>query len=99
MGRGFAVVVDEVRKLAERTAVLTGEIDQVIRGINDTSRQTTSKVGGALQLVDSGVERSDEAIRAVGLIEHSSGAAMSMVTEIAEAIREQGGTCNAIAGK
>ncbi|WP_293813705.1 methyl-accepting chemotaxis protein [uncultured Aquitalea sp.] len=99
MSRGFAVVVDEVRKLAERTAVLTGEIDQVIRGINDTSRQTTSKMGEALQLVDSGVERSDEAIRAVGLIEHSSGAAMSMVMEIAEAIREQGRACNAIAGK
>ena len=99
MGRGFAVVADEVRKLAERTAVLTGEIDKVIRGMDDTSRQTSHSMGTALQLVDSGVERSDEALKAISQIESSSGSAMTLVTEITDAIREQAGACNAIASQ
>ena len=98
-GRGFAVVADEVRKLAERTTILTSEIDQVIRGVTDTSRQTTSRMSQTQQLVASGVVRADEAMAAIGEIGKSSGTAMQMVSEIADAIREQANACNSIANQ
>ncbi len=98
-GRGFAVVADEVRKLAERTSILTSEIDQVIRGVTDTSRQTTSRMSETQQLVASGVVRADEAMAAISEIGKSSGSAMQMVGEIADAIREQANACNSIANQ
>jgi methyl-accepting chemotaxis protein len=99
MGRGFAVVADEVRKLAERTAVLTNEIDQVIRGVTDTSKQTTQCMSEAQALVESGVVRADEAMSAIGQIGKSSDTAQQMVAEIADAIREQASACNTIANQ
>ena len=99
MGRGFAVVADEVRKLAERTAVLTNEIDQVIRGVTDTSKQTTQCMSEAQVLVESGVVRADEAMSAIGQIGKSSDTAQQMVAEIADAIREQASACNTIANQ
>ncbi|OHX14007.1 methyl-accepting chemotaxis protein [Chromobacterium sphagni] len=98
-GRGFAVVADEVRKLAERTATLTSEIDQVIRGVTDTSRKTTSRMSETQQLVESGVIRADEAMAAIGEIGKSSNTALQMVGEIADSIREQAIACNTIAGQ
>ncbi|MEN3811138.1 methyl-accepting chemotaxis protein [Chromobacterium piscinae] len=98
-GRGFAVVADEVRKLAERTATLTSEIDQVIRGVTSTSRQTTTRMSETQQLVASGVVRADEAMAAISEIGKSSGSAMQMVGEIADAIREQANACNSIANQ
>jgi len=98
-GRGFAVVADEVRKLAERTAVLTSEIDQIIRGVTDSSRQTTHRMNEARNLVESGVVRADEAMSAIDEIGKSSGTAQQMVAEIADAIREQASACNTIANQ
>ncbi|MEN3032518.1 methyl-accepting chemotaxis protein [Chromobacterium amazonense] len=97
MGRGFAVVADEVRKLAERTAILTGEIDHIIRGVTDTSRQTTTRMSETQQLVVSGVVRADEALITIGEIGKSSNTASQMVGEIADSIREQAHACNSIA--
>jgi len=50
-GRGFAVVADEVRKLAERTAGNTQEIEQSINVLHERTRQVSSNVQNALDKV------------------------------------------------
>jgi len=60
-GRGFAVVADEVRKLAERTAGATAEIAGMIGTIQDEVRQAVGSMEGAVHMVESGVELSTQA--------------------------------------
>ncbi|BBF85964.1 methyl-accepting chemotaxis protein [Aquitalea magnusonii] len=98
-GRGFAVVADEVRKLAERTSVLTREIDEVIKGITTISRQSAEAMNQTQQKVDDGVHGADEALQAIGRIGTASGAARLMAVEIADAIHEQASASNSIAAQ
>ncbi len=48
-GRGFAVVADEVRKLAEKSAKSAGQIDEVTKALNDQSEQVEHGVQSGLQ--------------------------------------------------
>ncbi|BEV70921.1 MULTISPECIES: methyl-accepting chemotaxis protein [unclassified Paludibacterium] len=48
-GRGFAVVADEVRKLAERTAQATGEIATLVEGIENASKSTKDQVNASAE--------------------------------------------------
>jgi hypothetical protein len=54
-GRGFAVVADEVRKLAERTSSATTEIEQMITGIQGDTGNAVSAMNAALPEVDQGI--------------------------------------------
>ena len=54
-GRGFAVVADEVRKLAERTATSTKDIAQTIAEINTISDSAVKSMQGAVTEVESGI--------------------------------------------
>jgi PAS domain S-box-containing protein len=54
-GRGFAVVADEVRKLAERTAASTKDIARTITEITDISDEAVKTMGGAVVEVESGI--------------------------------------------
>ena len=54
-GRGFAVVADEVRKLAERTATSTKDIASTIAEINATSEVAVKSMQGAMTDVETGV--------------------------------------------
>ncbi|BBF84982.1 methyl-accepting chemotaxis protein [Aquitalea magnusonii] len=96
-GRGFAVVADEVRKLAERTAHLTSEIDGLTKDIERTSQASIVSMDETRLQVLSGVEMAGNASTAMEKISHESHQSMSMVSDIAAAIQEQSAASNQIA--
>ena len=60
-GRGFAVVADEVRKLAERTAQATVEIRDMISQVQEQAHVAASRMGGGMQELDEGLRLAEEA--------------------------------------
>ena len=96
-GRGFAVVADEVRKLAERTSASTQEIASTIDTMRSSASNAVASMEGVVAKVAQGVERAQEANASIKQIGEGSRHAVGMVGEIAEAIREQGSATNNIA--
>ena len=60
-GRGFAVVADEVRKLAERTTTATKEISQMIKNIQEETRTAVSAMEEGTRQVEAGVKSTAQA--------------------------------------
>ncbi|RMH09570.1 MAG: methyl-accepting chemotaxis protein [Nitrospirae bacterium] len=88
-GRGFAVVADEVRKLAERTTKATKEIGDMIRHIQqDTQRAVASMEEGTLK-VSEGVEFANRTGEALTKIQDMVQQTASMIQHIAGAAEEQ----------
>lgn len=95
-GRGFAVVADEVRKLAERTRKATKEIDDMIKQIqNDTSNAVTSMQEGTKK-VDEGIRLADDAGKSLNDIVDVSQKVTDMVSAIASANEQQTSTSEEI---
>ena len=97
-GRGFAVVADEVRKLAERTATSTTEIATMIDSIKTVSKEAVESMAQAVTLVDVGVRRASEASEAIQKIGGESAQCVALVEEITAALSEQSQASNSIAG-
>ena len=98
-GRGFAVVADEVRKLAERTAISTQEISSTIATMRASASNAVSNMQGVVDKVALGVDRAQQANDSIKAIGEGSRHAIGMVEEIALAIREQSAATNNIAAK
>ena len=88
-GRGFAVVADEVRKLAERTAHATAEIAQKIKRIQEETISTIEAMDVGTDLVKEGVKKTILAGDALKEIVRLAGIVGEMVNQIAAATTEQ----------
>ena len=95
-GRGFAVVADEVRKLAERTTKATKEIAEMIQSVQAETRGAVEKMQSGTQQVEKGVEvtaKAGESLKQIiGQAEHVG----EMVTHIATAANEQSSTTETV---
>jgi len=96
-GRGFAVVADEVRKLAERTANSTREITTMIDGVRNGAKDAVTSMAIAVDRVSVGVARAEGASQAIERISETSSQTVEMVREITDAIREQSTASQSIA--
>ena len=96
-GRGFAVVADEVRKLAERTSASTQEIATTIEAMRSGAGEAAASMASVVKEVDQGVGSAREASQAINQIGDGSRCTVAIVEEIAAAIREQGSAMTSIA--
>jgi methyl-accepting chemotaxis protein len=88
-GKGFAVVADEIKDLAERTGASTKEISELIRAVQEQSKNAITAMDRGVRNVEEGVRLGQETETALKKIEESSHKATQMVKAIARATIEQ----------
>ena len=88
-GRGFAVVADEVRKLADRTTKATEEIGESITAIQTETSQAVERMNAGTEQVQVGVEKATQAGLSLKQIVASAESVSSMIQSIASAAEEQ----------
>ncbi len=88
-GRGFAVVADEVRKLAERTAKATQEIGDMIRQIQKDTKGAVASMEEGTQRVVSGVTLANKTGEALATIADRVSETADMIEHIAVAAEQQ----------
>ncbi|NTU41854.1 MAG: methyl-accepting chemotaxis protein [Nitrospirales bacterium] len=88
-GRGFAVVADEVRKLAERTGKATREIGEMIRKIQSETERSVESMDAGISEVEKGVAIVEEARGSMIRIVEASNRGTDMIQRIAAAAEEQ----------
>jgi len=93
-GKGFAVVADEVRKLAERASAATKEIGGLIKGIQATVTEAVAAMGEGAQEVEVGVGRANQAGAALAEILDASEGVYAQAEQAAQAARQMNEAAN-----
>jgi methyl-accepting chemotaxis protein len=88
-GRGFAVVADEVRKLAERTAQSTGDISTIVGKIQVSAKEAVEEMNHVVKQVESGKSLTQGAGERMAAIREEANKVSEAVTEISSALKEQ----------
>ncbi|GGP23351.1 methyl-accepting chemotaxis protein [Silvimonas iriomotensis] len=96
-GRGFAVVADEVRKLAERTSASTQEISATVGSIQDGALRAVSSMQEVVSRMEDGVGHAREAGQAIVEIRRGANDVVERVDDISTAIQEQSAASSNIA--
>ena len=96
-GRGFAVVADEVRKLAERTGKSTHEITEMIERIQQSTQLATQEMDAGVRRVNDGVGLAREAGDSITRIRDSADRVTRVVDDIGVSLKEQSQAAREIA--
>jgi len=97
-GRGFAVVADEVRKLAERTASATEEVVAMINDIQTSKGQALANIESAVERVGTGTALAAEAGASIARITEEAGRVEQVFESIANNLGEHSAAARSIAG-
>jgi methyl-accepting chemotaxis protein len=95
-GRGFAVVADEVRRLAERTTSSTREIQSIIGSLQGDVKNVVGSMEKSAQSVRIGNEDVQHSSRAIGSIKEQISPLLEYVSQVATAAEEQSATSSSI---
>ena len=95
-GRGFAVVADEVRKLAERTTTATEQVSNSIHQIQRETRAAVERIESGSERASRGVAMANEAGTSIASIVGASQTLRGMITNIAASTEQQSATSEQI---
>ncbi len=95
-GRGFAVVADEVKKLAERTTTATQEISEMIYAVQNEMKNTVNSIEYGTKEAQEGKVLANEAGNAINEIVNSINHIVEMINNIAATSEEQSTTFSQI---
>ncbi len=96
-GRGFAVVADEVRKLAERTTTATEEVAESIKAIQTETSGAVERMSAGTETVGEGVKLAEQAGESLKSIVEGSNKVATMIQAIAAASEQQSAASEQIA--